>query len=235
MDLPTIKRLIVKAKDRERKSGRRKFTTLETSRWSVVTALCIAAALQGDCSAAAEWLTSSNRRGRPLEEGIPRGVVEAELSKLYAGSDNISLWADPVASPLEPSILSTALKWSSGFRLRQHVRSANVDYGAPVRSVRMIEHYNIKLRQPGVAHHVPAVAGLECNKGRKWCERWRVRHGAAVGCLRSREPVPLPEKRNQALLGLGQCCLVSYTKGSVVPPPGHRMPPAPALCVHENQ
>ena len=101
-----------------------------------------------------------------------------------------------------------ALKWSHGYKLKQHVRSASVDYGAPVRSVRLIDQYNAKLREDGMEIHLPDVDPIESHKGKKWCQRWRIRHGARVGCLRSREPVPLDEKRNQADFGEGLCRLV---------------------------
>ena len=92
--------------------------------------------------------------------------------------------------------LTTALKWSYEYKLKEHVRSANVDYGAPVRSVRLIEHYNGMVSEDGVEMHVPHVDELESHKGKKWCQRWRHRHGGAVASLSSREPVPLAEKRS---------------------------------------
>ena len=210
MDLPSIKRLIELERDRLKKVKRRKVSPLEVSHWCLTTALCIVASLEGDCTAAADWLASPHRRGKPFEESIDHETTKVELKKLYEAvpPGEVAQWADPLASPLPRSCLTTALQWSHEYKLKHHVRSANVDYGAPVRSVRLIEHYNAKLREDGMETHLPVVPSLESYRGRKWCERWRIRHGAKVGCLRTREPVSLDEKRTQAYVGAGLCGLV---------------------------
>ena len=205
MDLPLIKRLIRLERDRQKKEKRRQISLLATSEWCIKTALCIAVVLQGDFTAAAEWLASPHRRGKQLDDSSDHETIKAELKKLLdeVPPSEVSIWTDPVSSPLPRSCLETALKWSQGYKLKEHVRRANVDYGAPVRSARLIEHYNAKLNEDGLESLLPQVAPVENWNGRAWCKRWRIRHGASVGCLRTREPVPLSEKRAQALFGGG--------------------------------
>ena len=203
MDLPSIKRKIVLERDRLKKEKRRKVSALNTSQWCINTALCIAV-LQGlNFTAAADWLASPHRRGAQLDDGSDREYIKAELKKLLeeVSPSERTLWADPVSSPLPRSCVRTALKWSQGVKLKMNVRNVNVDYGAPVRSCRLIDLYNAKLPEDCLDSHLPPVGSIQTEKGRKWCFRWRMRHGASVGCLRTREPVPLLEKRNQACSG----------------------------------
>ena len=150
MDLPSIRRAIRLEKDREKKSKRRKVTALEVSQWCLTTALCIAVGMQGDFTAAADWLACPHRRGKPLDDTIDHETVKVELKKLYDAKapHELAQWADPVASPLPRSCLKTALKWCYEYKLKQLVRSANVDAGAPVRSVRLVGHYNSLLESP---------------------------------------------------------------------------------------
>ena len=200
MDVPAIKRLIRLGQDREKKAKRRKVSPLELSQWCLTTALCIAAAMHGDVTAAADWLACPHRRGKPLNDTIDHETTKVELKNVYdaKAACEVALWLDPVASPLPRSCLKTALKWSYEYKAKQHVRSANVDFGAPVRSCRLIEYYNAKLREDSMETHLAEVGTIETVIGRKWCRKWRTCHGAAVGALRSREPVELLEKRNQA-------------------------------------
>ena len=205
MDLPLIKQLIRRERDRQKKERGRKVSLLATSVWCIKTALCIAVMQQGDFTAAAEWLASPHRRGKQLDDSSDHETIKAELKKLLdeVPPSEVSIWTDPVSSPLPRSCLETALKWSQGYKLKEHVRRANVNCGAPVRSVRLVEHYNAQLNEDGLESRLPAVAPVDNSTPRTWCHRWRIRHGASVGCLRTREWVPLSEKRAQALFGAG--------------------------------
>ena len=187
MDFPSIKRKIDQERDRLKKVKKRKVSPLEVSHWCLTTALCIAASMQGDFTAAADWLASPHRKGRPLHASIDHHTTRVEWKKLYEAKPaaEVAQWADPVASPLPRSCVTTALKWSYGYKLKQHVRSANADYGAPLRSVQLIDHYNAELRSGGMEIHIPEVGSIESTTGRWWCHTWRTRFGARVGCLRS--------------------------------------------------
>lgn len=200
MDLPSIKRLIVRERDREKKEKRRKISSMQTSQWCLQTALCIAAALQGDVTAAAEWLCSPHRRGRQLGDSIDHDAAKTELKNLYDATpaDEMVLWPSVAVSPLPPSSVATALKWSQEYKLKVHVRKANVECGAPVRSVGLIEQYNATIVHDGLTTVVPQVESLEWSRGKQWCYRWRTRQGGASACLGTREPVPLEVKRQQA-------------------------------------
>ena len=180
------------------------------SQWCRDTALCIGISMEGDLTAAVDWLASPHRRGGPLDDGLDRETVKAELKRMYdeLSPAQVAQWADPSVSPLKYTCLQTALRWSYGYKLKQHVRSANVDFGAPVRSVRLIEHYNTKLRDDSMSEYLPEVANLETCRGRKWCMRWRTLHGGKVASLRSMEPVSLPDKRKQAPTGGEVGCIV---------------------------
>ena len=203
MDLPAIKRKISLEADRLKKEKRRRDSALDTSQWCITTALCIAVCLQRDFTAAADWLASPHRRGRQLDDGIDREHINAELHRLLdeMPPSAVHLWTDPASSPLQRSCLRTALKWSQEAKLKTHVRTANVEYGAPVRSARLIDEYNAKLHEDSLNRALAPVATVETTKGRQWSCRWRLRHGATIGCLRTKEPVPLLEKRNQAFTG----------------------------------
>ena len=192
--------MIALERDRLKKDKRRKVSPLATSQWCINTALCVVALMSGDLTAASDWLASPLHRGIPLDESIDHDTTRVELKKLFDSVPvaEIALWADPVASPIARSCYETALKWSYGYKLKEHVRSANVKFGAPVRSARLVDYYNAKVQEDGMESHLQQAAPVTTNRGRKWCERWRNRHGASVGCLRTREPVPLAEKRDQA-------------------------------------
>ena len=235
MDLPSIERLIQLEGDRMKKAKRRKVSSLETSQWSIWTALCIAILLQFDFNAAAEWLASPLRRGKQIDDSIDRDTVKAELKRLYdeVPPPEVTLWTNPLSSPLPPSCLQTALKWSQGFKLMMHARTANVEYGASVRSARLIEQYNAKLHEDALQSILPPVSSLQTYTGVKWCERWRNHHGASIGKLRVREPVPLFEKRNQASLWeWGYACTIPYLWASRFHPypPLRRVVLGPFLC-----
>ena len=203
MDLPAIKRKIILESDRLKKEKRRRVSALDTSQWCINTALCIAVLLNRDFTAAADWLASSQRRGRQLDDGIDRETIKSELAKLLDEKPHFAVasWTDPASSPLPRTCLRTALKWSQEAKLKTHVRTANVEYGAPVRSARLIDEYNTKLDEGSLDGVLPVIPSVCTTWGRKWSEKWRRRHGASLGCLRTKEPVPLLEKRNQAFAG----------------------------------
>ena len=211
MDLPSIKRKLRLEADRSKKEKRRRLSALNTSQWCINTALCIAVSLGSDFSAAADWLASPHRRVAPHDDGSDREYIKAELRKLLDDlpPSVVSLWTDPSSSPLPRSCLRTAMKWSQGFKLKTHVRTANVEYGAPVRSARLIDAYNAKLHEDSLNAELHQVAPVETIKGRMWCYRWRQRHGGSIGCLRTKEPVSLVEKRNQAFTGWGCGVLIA--------------------------
>ena len=206
MDLPSIRRAVAHERDRLKKLKRRRVSPLALSHWCLDTALCIVISTEGDLTAAADWLASPHRRGGLLDDSLDRETVKVELKRLYdeLSPAQLAQWADPSASPLKSSCLQTALRWSYGYKLKQHVRTANVDFGAPVRSVRLIEQYNRKLGDDSMDEHIPKVGDLATCRGRKWCMRWRTLHGGKVASLRSMEPVSLTEKRKQALPGRGK-------------------------------
>ena len=83
MDLPAVRRIIRRERDRLKKEKLRKVSPLQVSPWCLKTALCIVAATQGDFTAAVEWLYSPNRRGRPLEASIAQDTTKVEPKKLY--------------------------------------------------------------------------------------------------------------------------------------------------------
>ena len=83
MDLPAVRRIIRRERDRLKKEKLRKVSPLQVSPWCLKTALCIVAATQGDFTAAVEWLYSPNRRGRPLEASIAQETTKVEPKKLY--------------------------------------------------------------------------------------------------------------------------------------------------------
>ena len=100
MDVPTIKRIVRLAQDRDKMAKRRKISPLELSPWCLTTALCIVAATQGDFAAAVEWLYSTNRRGRPLEAGVSQETTRDELKRLFEAKppDEVAQWANPQTS-----------------------------------------------------------------------------------------------------------------------------------------
>ena len=200
MDLPAIKRVIRLAKDREKKVKKRKLSPLELSQWCRTTALCITASMHGDVTAAADWPACPYRRGKPLNDTIDYETTKVQLKTLYDAKApaEMALWIDPEASPVPRSSLKTALQWSFEYKTKQHVRCANVDFGAPVRNCRLIDYYNAKIHEENMETHVAVVNPPETWAGNQWLRRWRYRHNAAIGGLRSREPVPLDERRNQA-------------------------------------
>ena len=156
--------------DRLKKEKRRRVSALDTSQWCINTALCIAVLLNRDFTAAADWLASSQRRGRQLDDGIDREHIKAELEKLLDEKPHFAVasWTDPASSPLPRTCLRTALKWSQEAKLKTHVRTANVEYGAPVRSARLIDVYNAKLHEDSLNSALALVASVETTKGRQW-------------------------------------------------------------------
>ena len=114
MDLPVLKRLIRLQQDREKMRKRRKVSPLEVSQWCLTTALCITAAMNGDATAAAEWLACPQRRGTPRNDTIDYETTKIQLKNLFdaRAACEVALWLDPLTSPLPRGIVKTALQWS---------------------------------------------------------------------------------------------------------------------------
>ena len=87
MDLPSIRRAIRLEKDREKKSKRRKLAPLEVSHWCLTTALCIVVGMEGDFTAAVDWLKCPHRRGTPLDDAIDYETAKVALTSVYDAKD----------------------------------------------------------------------------------------------------------------------------------------------------
>ena len=111
------------------------------------------------------------------------------------------MWTDPSASPLPASVLKTSVKWSEGYKLKNWARRVNVENGTPIRSELMASHFNESL-----ASNELSGFGKEVHSSsafiKIWCHRWRLRHGAKYGFLRTSEHIALEDKREQALTGV---------------------------------
>ena len=148
---------------------KRKLSPLELSQYCLTTALCITASMHGDVTAAADWLACPYRRGKVLNDTIDHETTKVELKNFYDAKApcEVALWTDPVASPRPRSSWKPALQWSYEYNAKQHVRCASVDFVAPVRSCRLIEYYNAKLREDSMETHLAEVDSTETVKGRR--------------------------------------------------------------------
>ena len=156
-----------------------------------------------DFQAATEWLLSRKRRGTKAENGIDPSAAQQNLEEyiLSVPDDEIAMWTDPSASPLPASVLKTSVKWSEGYKLKNWARRVNVENGTPIRSELMASHFNESL-----ASNELSGFGKEVHSSsafiKIWCHRWRLRHGAKYGFLRTSEHIALEDKREQALTGV---------------------------------
>ena len=171
--------------------------------YNLQVAACIAVILGFDFRAATEWLLSRKRRGKKAENGIDPLAAQQRLEEYVISipDDEIIVWTDPTASPLPASVLKASVKWSEGHKLKNWARRVNVENGTPIRSELMASYFNESLagnELSGFGKEVHSSPTALKNFG----HRWRVRHGAKYGFLRTSEHIPLEERREQALTGI---------------------------------
>ena len=97
--------------------------------------------------------------------------------------------------------MQTAVKWSEERKLRDWVRNVNVAHGTPVRSEAVAKHFNASLAEQELAQCVNPVRDTTSH-WKKWCWRWRLKHGGKISFLRTTEPVALDDMRQQASDGI---------------------------------
>ena len=177
--------------------------------------------------AATECLLSRKHRGTKAENGIDPSAAQQTLEEyvLSVPDDDITMWTDPSASPLPASVLKTSVKWSEGYKLKNWARRVNVENGTPIRSELMASHFNESLASNELSgfgkevHSSSAFINI-------WCHRWRLRHGAKYGFLRTSEHIALEDQREQALTG------VSTSPPS--PPDAFTVPEHPGLVLYPS-
>ena len=202
MDVISIRSELKRLKDKAKKTQKRKAAGAFT-RYNLQVAACIAVILGFDFQAATEWLLSRKRRGTKAENGIDPSAAQQTLEEyvLSVPDDDITMWTDPSTSPLPASVLKTSVKWSEGYKLKNWARRVNVENGTPIRSELMASHFNESL-----ASNELSGFGKEVHSSsafiKIWCHRWRLRHGAKYGFLRTSEHIALEDKREQALTGV---------------------------------
>ena len=201
MDIISIRSEVRRLKDKAKKAQKRKAAGAFTL-YNLQVAACIAVVLGFDFQAATEWLLSRKRRGTKAEHGIDPSAAQQHLEEyvLSVPDDDISMWTDPSASALPASVLKACVQWSEGYKLKSWARQVNVENGTPIRSELMASHFNESLATNelnGFGKEVHSVSASIKN----WCHRWRLRHGAKYGFLRTSEHIPLEDKREQALTG----------------------------------
>ena len=202
MDVISIRSELKRLKDKAKKTQKRKAAGVFTL-YNLQVAACIAVILGFDFQAATEWLLSRKRRGTKAENGIDPSAAQQHLEEyvLSVPDDDITMWTDPSASPLPASVLKTSVKWSEGYKLKNWARRVNVENGTPIRSELMASHFNESLASNELSGFGKEVH-LASASIKKWCHRWRLRHGAKYGFLRTSEHIPLEDKREQALTGV---------------------------------
>ena len=202
MDLAQINAEISKLRDAARKKRKREATGVFTQ-WCMQVAACIAALLDFDFTAAAEWLDSWTRRGKRANEPLDIAAAQTKVEDfvLNTPDDQLGQWTNPDTSPLPRTVLQTAVKWSEERKLRDWVRSVNVAHGTPVRSEAVAKHFNASLAEQELAQCVNPVRDTTSHWA-VWCWRWRLKHGGRISFLRTTEPVALDDMRQQASDGI---------------------------------
>ena len=202
MDVISIRSELKRLKDKAKKTQKRKAAGVFTL-YNLQVAACIAVILGFDFQAATEWLLSRKRRGTKAENGIDPSAAQQNLEEyvLSVPDDDITMWTDPSASPLPASVLKTSVKWSEGYKLKNWARRVNVENGTPIRSELMASHFNESLASNELSGFGKEVHSASASI-KDWCHRWRRRHGAKYGFLRTSEHIPLEDKREQALTGV---------------------------------
>ena len=202
MDVISIRSELKRLKDKAKKTQTRKAAGAFTL-YNLQVAACIAVILGFDFQAATEWLLSRKRRGTNAENGIDPSAAQQHLEEyvLSVPDDDITMWTDPSASPLPASVLKTSVKWSEGYKLKNWARRVNVENGTPIRSELMASHFNESLASNELSGFGKEVHSSSASI-KIWCHRWRLRHGAKYGFLRTSEHIALEDKREQALTGV---------------------------------
>ena len=202
MDVAQINAELKRLRDTAKKKRTRETTGVFTQ-WNMQVAACIAVLLNFDFGAAAEWLDSSTRRGKLANEPLDLAAAQAKVEDyvLNTPDDELGQLTDPDASPLPRTVLQTAAQWSEKRKLRDWVRSVNVAQGTPVRSEAVAKHFNASLAGQERAQYVTPVRDLSSH-WKRWCCRWRAKHGGKVAFLRTTEPVALDDMRQQASDGI---------------------------------
>ena len=109
-------------------------------------------------------------------------------------------WVDLATCTLTPTILRTAQQFATGVLLADWVRESNVLHGTVVRSEVLIDRYNATIASDSTAGTVLQMQRQNAHPtARKWAQRWRMKHGVAVGKLRVREPTGREEMHDKAL------------------------------------
>ena len=207
MDVIAIRSELKRLKDKAKKTQKRKAAGAFT-RYNLQVAACIAVILGFDFQAATEWLLSRKRRGTKAENGIDPSAAQQTLEEyvLSVPDDDITMWTDPSASPLPATVLKTSVKWSEGYKLKNWARRVNVENGTPIRSELMASHFNESLASNELSGFGKEVHSSSASI-KDWCHRWRLRHGAKYGFLRTSEHIALEDKREQALTGVSTSLL----------------------------
>ena len=201
MDVPDINRDIKNLQRRMRRKRKREETGAFTP-WCLQVASCIAVILGFDFKAATEWLAGRKRRGAKLDGDVDLSVAQRKLEDYVISipDESLTVWTDPAASPVQRSALETAVKWSEGFKLLHWARFVNVEHGTPIRSELVASHFNDSLAENELAMYAKPVR-LALASIKDWCHRWRRRHGAKYGFLRTSEHTDVHERREQASAG----------------------------------
>ena len=180
---------------------------LDITRWRFNVALCLTVLLDMDAASAAAWCL---RRGRWLSRPHgPQTLREALLQQaleqavLAAPVAYCASWTDPDVAALGMTALRAATKASRDKRLRDWVAERNAVHGAAVASASIVNQCNAE------SDTFPAVGAPMADIGvpegevsqRSWCYRWRHRCDGKFSSLRTKEPVPLPTKRDKDWTG----------------------------------
>lgn len=202
MDRIAIRSELKLLKDRAKKARKRNAAGAFT-RYNLQVAACIAVILGFDFQAATEWLLGRKRRGTKVDKSIDPSAAQQKLEEyvLSVPDDEIAMWTDPSASPLPTTVLKTSVKWSEGYKLKNWARGVNVENGTPIRSELMASHFNESLASNELSCFCREVHSASAFI-KDWCHRWRVRHGAKYGFLRTSEHIALEDKREQASTGV---------------------------------
>ena len=198
MCLHEIRRQLRRLRDTAKKKRKREAVGVFTP-WCLSIAACIAVILDFDFKAAAEWLACRSRRGAKVKYEVDLSIAQRRVEDyvLSVSDDEITVWTDPLVSPLPHGVVQAALKWCEEYKLLHWARRVNVEHGTPIRSQLLASHFNDSLADSELAVRGKAVP-IAPSAIKNFSIRWRRRHGAKYGYLRVSEHVDVHEKRDQA-------------------------------------
>ena len=176
---------------------------LNITRWRFNVALCLTVLLDMDAASAAAWaLRGGSWLSRPLDLHTPNELLLKEALEeavLAVTAAYTASWIDPHVAALGVTALRAATKACRDKRVRDWVAHRNAVDGAVVSSAAVVHRcngYNAADAPVGVPMGPIGVPGSDVS-WRSWSYRWRRRCGVKMCALRTKEPVPLEEKREK--------------------------------------